>query len=149
MITTRKYHPDDWAAIERIHDEARKTELRSACLEAAFLPLKIAAEREDLFDYPGLFVAELDGTVAGFCACSEEELAWLYVAPQHFRKGVGKVLSLHAMNAFPGICEIEALVGNEPAKALYEKLGFHVDHISSGVMPGNESFPVKVYCLKR
>lgn len=149
MLTIRDYSPADWEAIAAIHDAARKIELRLAGLEAAFLPLKIAAEREDLFDYPGLFVAEENGQVLGFAACNKEELAWLYVSPDHFRKGIGKALSLYALETFPGICGIEALKGNEPAKALYESLGFHVAQIVSGRMPGNEDFRVEVYCLEK
>lgn len=146
----RPYETRDWEAIQAIHDEARKIELRLAGLDAAFLPLSIAAEREDLFDYPGLYVAELEnGEVAGFTACDEEELAWLYVAPAHMRRGIGRALSLHAMQQFPGICEIEALRGNEPARLLYEGLGFRVKEIVRGKMPGNEDFAVEVYAMEK
>lgn len=149
MLKLRAYAPSGWEAIEAIHDEARRIELKLAGLDAAFLPLKIAAQREDLFDYPGLYVAEENGQVVGFTACNEEELAWLYVSPAHFRKGIGKALSQYAFAQFPTICSIEALKGNEPARCLYESLGFHVAEIVSGRMPGNEDFRVEVYCLER
>lgn len=70
-MTIRPYKETDWNAIARIHDSARKIELNLAGLDEAFLPLEIAAGREDLFDYPGLYVAETDGIVAGFTACTE------------------------------------------------------------------------------
>lgn len=149
MINIRTYESSDWEAIERVHDSARKIELHLAGLDTAFLPLKIAAESEDLFDYPGLFVAELDGMVVGFAACNEEELAWVYVHPDHFRKGIGRALSQHAITVFPGIDSIEALKGNEPARRLYESLGFEVKGIIHGRMPGNEEFEVDVYDLRR
>ena len=66
---------------------ARKIELKLAGLVKAFLPLKVAAEREGLFDYPGLFVAEKGSEVVGFAACTEDELAWLYVDPEYMRRG--------------------------------------------------------------
>ena len=53
------------------------------------------------------------------------------------------------MQMFPEIHSIEALVGNEPARALYESMGFEVTGIESGKMPGNEEFAVKVYLLER
>ena len=28
----------------------------------------------------------------GFAACTEEELAWLYVDPEHMRRGIGRGL---------------------------------------------------------
>ena len=50
-ITIRNYQVSEWNAIQKIHDESRKIELKLAGLEDAFLPLCIAAERENLFDF--------------------------------------------------------------------------------------------------
>ena len=47
----------------------RTLELELAGLKDAFLPLEIAAKREGLFDYPGIFAAEENGSVIGFAAC--------------------------------------------------------------------------------
>lgn len=148
-IRIREYREADWPMVRQVHDSARKIELALAGLEEAFLPLAVAAEREGLFDYPGLFVAERDGQVLGFAACGEEELAWLYVEPAHMRQGIGRALARHCLERFPSIREIEALKGNEPARALYESLGFRVAEIQRGRMPGNEDFPVEVYVLRR
>ena len=148
-INIRNYRESDFDAIERIHDAGRRTELRLAGLEEAFLPLRIAAEREGLFEYPGLFVAEANGSVVGFAACSEDELAWLYVDVSLFRRGIGRQLAEYALKNFPAIHSIEALVGNEPAKCLYENMGFEAVRIVSGKMPGNECFSVKVYLFER
>ena len=149
MLAIRPYRPEDFPAIERVHDRARRVELRYAGLEDAFLPLRIAAEREDLFAYPGLFVAELGGEIAGFAACTQEELAWLYVDPAHFRKGVGRALAEHALQRFPGIRRVEVLSGNAPAQALYARLGFVTAATERGRMPGNEAFSVQVDCMER
>ncbi len=149
MLIIRPYRPEDFPGIERVHDRARRVELRYAGLEDAFLPLRIAAEREDLFAYPGLFVAELGGEIAGFAACTQEELAWLYVDPAHFRKGVGRALAEHALQRFPGIRHVEVLSGNAPAKALYARLGFVTAATERGRMPGNEAFSVQVDCMER
>ena len=149
MLVIRPYRPEDFPGIERVHDRARRVELRYAGLEDAFLPLRIAAEREDLFAYPGLFVAELGGEIAGFAACTQEELAWLYVDPAHFRKGVGRALAEHALQRFPGIRRVEVLSGNAPAQALYARLGFVTAATERGRMPGNEAFSVQVDCMER
>lgn len=149
MLAIRPYRPEDFPGIERVHDRARRVELRYAGLEDAFLPLRIAAEREDLFAYPGLFVAELGGEIAGFAACTQEELAWLYVDPAHFRNGVGRALAEHALQRFPGIRRVEVLSGNAPAKALYARLGFVTAATERGRMPGNEAFSVQVDCMER
>ena len=149
MLAIRPYRPEDFPGIKRVHDRARRIELRYAGLEEAFLPLRIAAEREDLFAYPGLFVAELGGEIAGFAACTQEELAWLYVDPAHFRKGVGRALAEHALQRFPGIRHVEVLSGNAPAQALYARLGFVTAATERGRMPGNEAFSVQVDCMER
>lgn len=149
MLAIRPYRPEDFPGIERVHDRARRVELRYAGLEDAFLPLRIAAEREDLFAYPGLFVAELGGEIAGFAACTQEELAWLYVDPAHFRKGFGRALAEHALQRFPGIRRVEVLSGNAPAQALYARLGFVTAATERGRMPGNEAFSVQVDCMER
>lgn len=149
MAAIRKYCPSDWDAIQRIHDASRQNELKLAGLESAFLPLEVAAEREGLFNYPGIFVAEEEGIVVGFVACTEDELTWLYVDPAYTRRGIGRKLTEYALQQFPGIRYIEALVGNEPARALYESFGFELTGTESGKMPGNEEFSVKVYLLER
>lgn len=149
MLKIRTYEPGDWLAIQKAHDAARQQELALAGLPQAFLPLSIAAEREDLFEYPGLYVAELDGIVAGFAACTEEELAWLYVAPEYQHRGIATVLIKHCMEQFPGIEAIEVLYGNEPARHLYEKMGFTIEKTLSGQMPGNEDYFVTVYSMRK
>ena len=50
MLKIRAYEPEDWLAIQKAHDAARQQELALAGLPQAFLPLSIAAEREDLFE---------------------------------------------------------------------------------------------------
>lgn len=149
MLIIREYQESDRNFIEKIHDNARKIELRLAGLSSAFLPFKIAAEREGLFQYPGLFVALQDDEIVGFVACASDELAWLYVEPTQMRKGIGRSLSQYALSAFPDIHHIEVLKGNEPARALYESLGFKIVATESGAMPGNEEFAVEVYILQR
>lgn len=146
MITIRGYETRDWERIQAIHDEARRRELALAGLEAAFLPLAVAAEREGLFDYQ-LAVAELDGAVAGFVAYTDEELAWLYVDQAMGRRGVGRALARHALERAGRPMSVEVLQGNEPALALYRSLGFRDVETVTGHMPGNEAFSVTVHCL--
>lgn len=148
-IVIRKYQPQDWDRLQEIHDSARKNELRLAGLEAAFIPLAQAAEAEGLFDYR-VDVAVIRGQVVGFVAYSNNELAWLYIDPLQTRRGIGSMLASHAMNH---ICSkpihVELLVGNAPALALYESLGFKIMQKISGTMPGNEAFTVTVYSMEK
>lgn len=146
MLAIRKYEETDWERLQAIHDAARRNELALAGLEAAFLPLAEAADREGLFDYQ-VAVAELDGEAAGFAAYSEEEVAWLYVDPAMGRRGVGRALGRYALERMGRPAAVEVLRGNEPALALYRSLGFQEKETVTGRMPGNEAFTVTVRCL--
>lgn len=141
-IKIRSYISSDYKYISEIHDVSRKIELAMASLEDAFLPFSIVAERENFFNYPHIDVAIIDGLIVAFSAYTNDELAWLYVSPKMMRNGIGKKLVEKALDVEPNIKYIEVLFGNEPARKLYESLGFHVQKIIKGVMPGNESFEV-------
>ena len=146
-MTIMPYTSQYWEDIQKVHDPARKQELAMAGLDAAFLPLTVAAEREDLFDYQ-LYVAVEENTAVGFTAFTEDELAWLYVRPDRQRRGIGRALAEYAISRMEeGEKSVEVLCGNEPARKLYRSLGFTKETIVHGVMPGNEAFPVTVWQL--
>lgn len=65
------------------------------------------------------------------------------------RRGIGRGLVEFALARFPGIRTVEVLVGNTPARALYEKEGFCLTGLEKGRMPGNEAFAVEVWVLSR
>lgn len=73
----RPYKETDFERLAAIHDPARKKELALASLSEAFLPFKVAIEREGFFDY-AVYVAEYDQFVVGFIAFSEEEKLRLF-----------------------------------------------------------------------
>ena len=139
------YSPEFWEDIQTVHDGARIQELTHAGLEDAFLPLSIAAERENLFDY-NLYIAKEKDKALGFVAFTEDELAWLYVHPAHQRQGIGRKLAQFALTSMEsGEKNVEVLWGNEPARSLYRSLGFTQETIIHGRMPGNEEFRVTVW----
>ena len=149
LVHIREYQPGDWPRLQAIHDKARRCELVLAGLETAFLPLDIAARREGLFDNK-IFVACSEQNPVGFTACTKDEIAWLYVDPDIQRRGIGRQLVLFALEYLSDSPEItvEVLVGNTPARRLYEACGFQFYERLSGVMPGNERFHVTVDVLK-
>jgi ribosomal protein S18 acetylase RimI-like enzyme len=148
QIIIREYRDSDFPHLGKVHDEARRNELRLANLSDAFLPFYIAAERENFFDYD-VFVAEMDNAVVGFAAITEDEIAWFYVDVDVQRRGVGRALMTYVLDKVSPDADIEVLVGNEPALKLYESFGFRIEKDVRGVMPGNEEFPVHVYVLRR
>jgi ribosomal protein S18 acetylase RimI-like enzyme len=137
-ITIRPYEDRDWHDIARIHDAARLDELRGAGLLEAYLDLAATYENEGLFD-DEVWVAEMDGRVAGFIAGSAGEITWAYVDPSLYRQGIGRALVEHMLSRATGAVELEVLEGNA-ARGFYEALGFTVESTKTGKLAGNEGF---------
>lgn len=138
--TSNLYYTEPCAALAKVLCEKtgmKKVFFGNSGAEANECAIKVASEEEG------------NRKVVGFVACTEEELAWLYVDPACMRRGIGRKLSEHVLQKFPEIRYIEALKGNIPALSLYESLGFRVIGIEKGQMPGNEAFAVEVYSLER
>ncbi len=147
-IEIRPYEPTDWPRLCQIHDTSRLDELRLTVGTDAFLSLAQTADTEGLFD-DQLFVAEVDQIVRGFIAYSDEELAWLYVDPQFYRKGVGRALVRHAATHSAPEMIIEVLEGNTPALDLYLSEGFEIIKRIEGQLEGNEGFAAVGLVLQR
>lgn len=146
-MNIRPYRPADWERVCQIHDAARRDELSAAGLQSAFLTLEQTAQNEGFHDYE-IRVAELGDTVVGFVAFNAEELAWLYVDPAAYRRGVGTSLIHAALKETKAPLCAEVLDGNDAAIAVYIKSGFRVVGQAHGRMPGNESFDVSVTELR-
>ena len=77
-------------------------------------------------------VAEVDGKVAGYIGSQtvmdESDMMNVAVHPDHRRKGVAEALVLELVETLKKreshCLTLEVRASNEPAKALYEKLGF-------------------------
>jgi ribosomal protein S18 acetylase RimI-like enzyme len=148
MLSIRPYESGDWQAIAAIHDAARVVELRLTVGEDAFLSLAETAENEGLFSGE-LWVATNDERVVGFVAVRGDEITWLYVDPAYHRRGFGRALLAHAVARCGPVARTEALVGNNPALALYRSAGFEVAETRSGRLTGNERFAATGHVLVR
>ena len=146
-MNIRPYTAKDWDRICQIHDAARRDELAAAGLEDAYLTLEQTAENEGFHDYV-VNVAEVGGIVVGFVAFTTEELAWLYVDPATYGKGIGTALIKHTLAVTKAAMSAEVLDGNAAAIAVYCKSGFEVVGKEQGKMPGNETFDVSVTVLR-
>ncbi|MFN7570851.1 MAG: GNAT family N-acetyltransferase [Betaproteobacteria bacterium] len=146
-MNIRPYTSGDWERVCAIHDAARRDELAAAGLDAAYLTLAQTAENEGFHDYE-IRVAVLGDGVVGFVAFTTEELAWLYIDPVSYGKGIGTSLIQAALEETRGPLSAEVLDGNEAAISAYRKAGFKVVGHAQGRMPGNESFCVSVTELR-
>lgn len=123
MITYRNYEDKDWQAICQIHDRARPDELKGSCDPRGFIPIEEDKEIEDL-RASKKFVACEDETVIGFVGVDDDYLAWLYVDPSHYGKGIGRELLRIGIREIGEGAWTIVLDGNKKAIALYESEGF-------------------------
>jgi phosphinothricin acetyltransferase len=130
--------PNDLPAIVDIYNQSIPTRQSTGDTE----PLRVE-DRTDWFAeheagaHP-IFVAEMDGEVAGWCSLSPyrpgraamrftAEISY-YIATRHQRRGLGTALVEHALATCPafGIKHVFAIVleGNQASLKLLEKMGF-------------------------
>lgn len=147
-VHVRPYGPQDWDAVAAVHDAARLDELRSSVGVEAFKDLASTYEDEELFA-GDLWVAELDGRVAGFLALSDDEITWTYVDPRCSRRGVGTALLEHVTRGCTRRLELTVLAGNDAARRLYERAGFVVVETRTGPLVGNEAFTATGHIMVR
>jgi mycothiol synthase len=100
-----------------------------------------AHEREPWFDPAGFLLHEEDGRLAGFCwtkihAAEQPPMGEIYVIavdPEFGGRGLGRQLTLagldHLARAGLGVGMLYVESDNQPARALYDRIGFTIDHI--------------------
>jgi ribosomal protein S18 acetylase RimI-like enzyme len=147
MIQLRKYNSEDWDAIADIHDRARLDELKASVGVRAFLSLAATFENEELFAGE-VWVACDDETVVGFVAFADNDVTWLYVSPDCYRQGIGRILLRHAIARCGETVSTSVLSGNDAALQLYLSEGFKIIETKTGKLNGNESFPATGHILE-
>ncbi|MDQ3618858.1 MAG: GNAT family N-acetyltransferase [Actinomycetota bacterium] len=71
-----------------------------------------------------VWVAEVDGRVAGFFSLDGEKLKHLYVHPRFHSQQIGTALLQHARSLAPLRLELYTFARNEGARRFYERHGF-------------------------
>jgi len=146
-VELRPYQPADWPQMCTLHDRARIDELRGSVDLAAFIPLEQAAETEGLFEGV-VWVACFGERVVGFVAAAGDEITWLYVDPDYYRRGIGRRLLRHAVAQCGPEVTTEALAGNDAAIQLYLSEGFEIVETRAGKLAGNERFPATGHFMR-
>jgi len=145
MATYREYQDEDWKAICQIHDRARPDELIGSCDPRGFIPIEQDKEVEELKSC-WKYVAIEDNQVAGFVGVDDKYLAWLYIDPIHYGKGIGRELLKVGLQKIGDGAWTIVLDGNQKAIKLYESVGFR----EVKRFPGeNNGYPVTCIKLER
>ena len=109
---------------------AQVAELEKICFSDPWSENSVAAELKNHLSC--WLVAEEDGKVAGYVGSQtvidESDMMNVAVHPDHRRKGIAEALVVELVEALKKreshCLTLEVRASNEPAKALYEKLGF-------------------------
>lgn len=134
-ILIRDYRLQDWPAICRVHDRSRPDELRGSFDPRAFVPLAQDPEAGYIASCD-MFVAEDGDTVVGFAGIDDPYLAWLYVDPAYYRRGIGRALLRHCLARLGKDAWTYACGNNTAALTLYESEGFVIESRYTGTNAG-------------
>ena len=118
-----------------MHDRARPDELRGSYDARAFLPLAQDPEGEYIRDCV-MFVAQQGDDIIGFAGIDDPYLAWLYVDPAHYRRGIGRALLRHCLARLGADAWTQACGNNVAAIELYRSEGFVVESRYEGENAG-------------
>ena len=147
LLQIRLYGRDDWNSMALVHDRSRLDELRVSVGIGAFISLADGVDSENLFDGE-LWVGCFGETLVGFVAFAEDEVNWLYVDPEYYRRGIGRALLRHAIARCGRTVYTTVLSENERALHLYLGEGFRIIKTISGRLNGNEQFPATGHILQ-
>jgi ribosomal protein S18 acetylase RimI-like enzyme len=145
LMNVRAATPGDAAAIATIHVESWRTAYRGIIPQALLDSLQHEPRRAYWqskleTDNAEVWVAERNGAALGWIACGEDrdvpedasrrEIHAIYVAPQHYRTGVGTALLNHYFSTLshPPVAQVFlwVLQNNVAALAFYQQHGFDV-----------------------
>lgn len=85
-----------------------------------------------------LWVAELDGKIAGVLALYGNEVDRLYIEPEAQGRQLGTALLQHAKSLHPGGLTLVTHQRNSGARRFYERHGFEVQKYGTSPPPENE-----------
>jgi phosphinothricin acetyltransferase len=137
-MIVRLAQTDDLPAIVDIYNQAIPSKQSTGDIQPVRVEDRVAWFQEHLPDKHPIFVAEVEGQVAGWCSLSAyrqgraafrftAEISY-YIALAYHRRGIGTVLIEHALAACPAlqIRHLFAIVleDNEASLRLLEKMGF-------------------------
>ncbi|MEZ0325954.1 MAG: N-acetyltransferase family protein [Fimbriimonas sp.] len=128
MIRLRPGVNEDAAALTRVFIVTR-----TQCWEFFEITYDFAIIKEILLrQMPHIWVAEVDGQIAGFMALEGNELDRLYVLPKWHGSGVGRCLLLKAQELSPDELWLWVFQKNMQARQFYRKHAFALDHLTDG-----------------
>jgi ribosomal protein S18 acetylase RimI-like enzyme len=156
VINFRRATPDDAPELAKVHVASLNKAYRGVVPDSHFRDFTIETRTERFRESLATrseetYVAEQDGDVLGFLTLGEYrdpdvsrestgEIWGIYLAPQYWRKGIGRLLSQKAETILASRGHSEAtlwvLERNDQARQFYEAMGFRTDGATKEVNLG-------------
>jgi ribosomal protein S18 acetylase RimI-like enzyme len=144
----RPYRPEDFDAVTILWRISREKSLPDfQRVHGHFFYEDQWYFREHILPENAVYVAELDGKIAGFMAIKGDFIDHLYIHPDHWRAGLGRAFLDFALTLSPDHLWLYTLQVNTNARAFYEKNGFVATKF--GVSPPPENAPDVEYHWRR
>ena len=137
-MITRNYTDADWDRVREIYDFAKPDEMGDAVDPSALRPLANDPGMLELFRASEIIVAIDDEEVIGFGGFKGSYISWLFVHPDHRRRGVARALLAAMLARLEGPVRLNVLRSNVAAIKLYEEFGFTVIKDFVGRFNGQE-----------
>lgn len=132
----RAYKKADWDQVSAIYDLAKPDEMRGIVDAQAIIPLAQDSQMLRYFSDSEVWVYEENGSVVGFIGRKKDVVSWLFVHPDHRRKGIARSLLNELIRIHHGTLRLNLAKSNQPAMTLYESCGFEIFEEFEGNMYG-------------
>lgn len=119
----RKY--EDKEIPQLMHIWKTSSSLAHPFLTDAFVETVTQAMREMYLPNSDTSVYVKNNTIIGFISMLDNEIAGLFVLPDHHSKGIGTALVKHIRQFHPTL-EVEVFTNNKIGLPFYKKLGFEM-----------------------
>ena len=138
-MNIRNYQNKDWEAIKTIYNLSKPDEIRGSVDLRAFVPLEEDKANIKNFNDSQILVVEGNNTVLGFGGNKGNYISWVFVHPEHRRKGVAKTILSEILSELTGEIRLNVAKYNHAAQNLYKAFGFEVEREFRGNYNGYES----------
>ncbi len=133
----RAYEENDWDQISAIYDLAKPDEMKGIIDPDAIIPLAQDNQMLRYFFDSEIMVYEKKGQILGFVGRKKDVVSWLFVHPNHRRKGVARSLLNKLIMTYRETLKLNLTKRNQSALTLYESLGFEQFDEFEGNMYGH------------
>ena len=138
-IHIRRYHPEDLAQTVSIWRASKRDAFPYVEAQQHYTLAEDTAYFRDVVAVACVvWLAEVEGRLAGLLAIKDSYIDQLFVAVEQQRQGIGTALLQKAREQSPGGLRLYTFQKNAKARAFYEKHGFRAIRFGHSPAPENE-----------